>query len=318
MLHIRVVCPADQTAAATSLLAARPEVLNFVVVPGAGHHPDGDLVQFDLQDRAANPVLAELRQLGLDRHSAIMVDTVEAVLVDKARRRAWRRSHHGERSPVWELVEARVAEDATYAPSFFVLLVIAALIGACGILTNSSILIVGAMVVGPEYSAIIAVALGLERRDLLPVRRGLLALLAGFLAAIAVTLIFALIIRWLGHAPELYRHGVRPVSDLINSPNLFSVIVAVLAAVVGVVSLILARTGPLLGVFISVTTIPAAADIAVSLAFSSWREARGSTLQLLLNVGVLIAVGALALRGQRLIWRRWLPSASAGSGLPPE
>ena len=56
--------------------------------------------------------------------------------------------------------------------------------------------------------------------------------------------------------------------------------------------------------FISITTIPAAADIAVSIAFDSWKEARGSTLQLLLNVGLLIIVGAVALRGQRLLWRR--------------
>jgi uncharacterized hydrophobic protein (TIGR00271 family) len=317
MLHIRVVCPAGQTATVTSLLVTRPEVLNLVVVPAAGHRPDGDSVEFDLQNRAANAVLAELRGLGLDRDSAIMVETVDAVLVDPDRWRAWRRSHHGERSPVWELVEARITEDATYAPSFFILLIIAALIGACGILTNSQILIVGAMVVGPEYSAIIAVALGLERRDLQPVRHGLTALVLGFVAAIAVTLVFALIIRWLGHAPEPYRDGVRPVSDLINSPNLFSVVVAVLAGIVGVVSLIQSRTGPLIGVFISVTTIPAAADIAVSLAFSSWREAVGSTEQLLLNVGVLIVVGAIALRAQRLIWRRWLPSAAAGSGHPP-
>jgi uncharacterized hydrophobic protein (TIGR00271 family) len=317
VLHIRVVCPARQTAAVTSLLLGRPEVMNMVVVPGAGRHPDGDFVQFDMQNSAANAVLADLRRLGLDRGSAIMVDSVDAVLTDQPRSRGWRQPHHGERSPVWELVEARVAADATYAPSFFLLLVIAALIGASGILTNSSILIVGAMVVGPEYSAIIAVALGLERHDRVRVRSGLAALIAGFLAAIAVTLLFALIIRGLGQVPELYRHGVRPVSDLINSPNLYSVVVAVLAAVVGVVSLILARTGPLLGVFISVTTIPAAADIAVSLAFGGWREARGSTLQLLLNVGVLIVVGALALRGQRFIWRRWLRSASAGSGHVP-
>ncbi len=317
MLHIRAVCPAAQTAALTGRLAARPDVLNLLVAPGAGQHPDGDAVQFDVQDRAANSVLAELRGLGLDRDSAIMIETVDAVLVDPARLRSWRRSHHGERSPVWELVEARITENARYAPSFFVLLVIAAVIGACGILTNSQILIVGAMVVGPEYSAIIAVALGLERRDGQSVSRGLLALLAGFLAAITVTLVFALCIRWLGQAPEQYRHGVRPVSDLINSPNLYSVIVAVLAAIVGVVSLTQSKAGLLIGVFISVTTIPAAADVGVSLAFSSWPEAAGSTLQLLLNVGLLVVVGALALHGQRLIWRRWLRSPAAGSGRLP-
>jgi hypothetical protein len=36
----------------------------------------------------------------------------------------------------------------------------------------------------------------------------------------------------------------------------------------------------------------------------SWREARGSAFQLLLNVVLLIVVGAAGLRAQRAIWRR--------------
>jgi len=61
-----------------------------------------------------------------------------------------------EKAPVWEMVEAVIHEGEAYAPSFYVLLAIAGLIGAVGILTNSQILIVGAMVVGPEYNAIMA------------------------------------------------------------------------------------------------------------------------------------------------------------------
>jgi Domain of unknown function (DUF389) len=91
-----------------------------------------------------------------------------------------------------------------------------------------------------------------------------------------VTLLFGLVIRWSGHTPELYLAGVRPVSDLIDSPNLFSVVVAVLAGIVGVVSLTEARASALIGVFISVTTIPAAADIALAVAYGSWSEARGA------------------------------------------
>jgi uncharacterized hydrophobic protein (TIGR00271 family) len=285
-------------------LAADAGVLNLLVIPGVAL-PGGDAVQFDLQDGSANAVLAELQRFGLHRDGSISIAMVDAAIVDAAKRPGWRHTYHGERAPVWDVVEARIADEASYSPSFFALLVFAGLIGACGILTNSQILIVGAMVVGPEYSAIISVALGIERRDRTTVRRGLLALLAGFLLAIAVTLLFALCIRGLGKAPSLYLHGIRPVSDLINSPNLYSVVVAVVAGIVGVVSLTLARAGALIGVFISITTIPAAADIAVSIAFGSWNEAGGSAVQLLLNVGLLIVVGAVALRGQRLIWQRW-------------
>jgi uncharacterized hydrophobic protein (TIGR00271 family) len=304
MLHVRVVSPPAVTGQLVDRLGADAGVLNLVVMHGAAL-PAGDAVQFDVQDGSANAVLAELQRFGLHRDGSISIAALDAVIVDAAQRPGWRRTYHGERSPVWDVVEARIADEAAYSPSFFALLVFAGLIGACGILTNSQILIVGAMVVGPEYSAIISVALGIERRNWRAVRSGLLALLAGFLLAIAVTLLFALCIRGLGEAPELYLHGIRPVSDLINSPNLYSVVVAVLAGIVGVVSLTLARAGALIGVFISITTIPAAADIAVSVAFGSWQEAGGSAVQLLLNVGLLIVVGAAALRGQRLIWRRW-------------
>lgn len=303
MLHIRVVSPPGVTGHLVDDLSADAGVLNLLVLRGVALS-GGDAVQFDVQDGSANSILQQLQRFGVHRDGSISIVTVDAAIVAAPQQPGWRRTFHGDRSPVWDVVEARIAADASYAPSFFALLVFAGLIGACGILTNSQILIVGAMVVGPEYSAIISVALGIERRNWPAVRSGLVALLAGFALAIGVTLIFALCIRGLGKAPEAYLHGIRPVSDLINSPNLYSVVVAVVAGIVGVVSLTLARAGALIGVFISITTIPAAADIAVSIAFDSWREARGSTVQLLLNVGLLIVVGAVALRGQRLLWRR--------------
>ena len=58
------------------------------------------------------------------------------------------------------------------------------------------------MVLGPEYSAIIAVALGIDRRPRRPVGGGLLALIAGFALAIAVTYLFALVIRGSGDIPR--------------------------------------------------------------------------------------------------------------------
>ena len=91
-------------------------------------------------------------------------------------------------------------------------------------------------------------------------RDGLFALLWGFLAAIVMTLLFGLAVKASGDTPAQYLQGVRPVADLINTPNVFSVIVAVLAGLVGVISLTESRANALIGVFISVTTIPAAAS----------------------------------------------------------
>jgi uncharacterized hydrophobic protein (TIGR00271 family) len=298
--HVRVVSPPDRTDDLLETLAAEAGVSNLLVFRGAAQGLDGDAVQFDVRPRSANSVFRHLQAVRHDG-STVAVDYVDATLGDRATA-----SKHflvqRDIPPVWEVVEARIRSDAVYAPSFYILLAIAGLIGAVGILTNSQILIVGAMVVGPEYNAIMGMALGIDQRARQPVLRGLLALLAGFSAAIVVTLLFALAIRWSGNTPKAYSLGVRPVSSLIDNPNLFSVVVAVLAGIVGVVSLTEARASALIGVFISVTTIPAAADIGLSAGYASWSEARGSAFQLLLNVIVLIAIGALGLRVQRIIW----------------
>ncbi len=303
-LHVRVVSPVALTESLTERLVAAPGVQNVVVQAGAARRPPGDAVQFDVRDAAANPVFKALRELGLDRDGVICVERVDATLTGQRLQAADHGALRRETAPVWEMVEAVIHQGEAYAPSFYILLAIAALIGAVGILTNSQILIVGAMVVGPEYNAIIGVALGIVNRARAEVRDGLLALGGGFLAAIVLTLLFGLAVRGSGKTPAAFLQGVRPVADLINTPNIFSVIVAVLAGLVGVVSLTEARANALIGVFISVTTIPAAASVGVSIAYSSWGEARGSFFQLLLNVVLLIVVGAAGLRTQRAIWRR--------------
>jgi uncharacterized hydrophobic protein (TIGR00271 family) len=318
MLHVRVVSPPGATGELIEQLAADPGIRNLILLPGAARHPDGDAVQFDLADRSANRVLQALRaQLSGD--GSIAVEYVDVSITAPAAPGTGTpagRPGLADVPPVWDIVEAKIRADGQYPLSFFTLLVIAGLIGAVGILTNSQILIVAAMVVGPEYGAIMATALGIDKRDRGAVRRGLIALVAGFAIAVLAAAIFGLLIRWSGHTPRLYEAGVRPVSDLINSPNVFSVIVAVLAGIVGVVSLTESRANALIGVFISVTTIPAASDMGLSAAYGSWSEARGSTFQLLLNVVLLIAVGAAGLRLQRAAWRNRSERAAAHAGRP--
>ena len=302
MLRVRVVSPPGWTERLVDKLSVDPGIRNLVVLPGAARRPTGDAVQFDLLTQFANPVLRELRALPFGESGSVVVEDMD--VADSADAAPGRKAFYGEVAPVWEIVESKIRAGGVYPPSFFILLVIAGLIGAVGFLTNSQILVVAAMVVGPEYGAIMATALGINKKDRRAVRDGLSALVAGFAMAVLATLIFGLVIKGLDRTPKLYELGVRPVSSLINSPNLFSVVVAVLAGIVGVVSLTEARANALIGVFISVTTIPAAADMGLSAAYGSWSEARGSTFQLLLNVVLLIAVGAGGLRLQRSIWHR--------------
>ncbi|MEY2243139.1 DUF389 domain-containing protein [Streptomyces sp. BF23-18] len=303
MIHVRAVSPPDLTDQVVDFLSGDPSVLNLIVQRGAARHPDGDGIVCDVLTGAANDVLRALRALHLDSRGSIVIEPVDMAFVGGGAAAA-----HGlgalTHAPVWDQVEARIRAQGTYAPSFYLYLVIAGLLGAVGIVTNSQILIVAAMVVGPEYGAIVSIALGIDRHNGPRIRQGLRALLVGFLLAIVVTFLFALLIRACDFESKAFSLGLRPVSDLIDTPNFFSFAVAGLAGIVGVVSLTEAKTSALLGVFISVTTIPAAADIAVSAAFGSASSAWGSLVQLLVNIVVLIVVGTATLRCQRALWRR--------------
>ena len=304
VIHVRVASPPDVTGQLIPVLLSDSGVLNLTVVAGSVRNPDGDAIQFDVLQGSANQVLARLRQFGLDQRGSMVVEPVSISISAAASRAQVGRSRFEDFAPVWEEVEARIRADGRFPPSWYGLLVIAALIAAVGLLTNSQILIVGAMVVGPEYGAIVALAFGLIRRDTKLMAASGRAMAIGFTAAVIAAALLGLVIRAAGLQPRAFALGIRPVSNLINTPDWFSVIVAVLAGVVGVISLTEARASTLIGVFISVTTIPAAADMGVSLAFGSGQEALGSTEQLLLNVFLLAAVAAVGIPAQRKIWRR--------------
>jgi uncharacterized hydrophobic protein (TIGR00271 family) len=264
-------------------------------------------VQFDVQHVGANEVLELLRSVGLGQRGSISLEDIATSISGTA---PGAKTHgFDESAPVWEEVDARIRSGGDFPPSWYALLVIAGLIGAVGLLTNSQILIVGAMVVGPEYGAIVSLAYGLIKRNGARVASSVYALTLGFTLAVIAALVLGLIIRWADLEPVAYAAGIRPVSHLINTPDWFSVIVAVLAGIVGVVSLTEARASTLIGVFISVTTIPAAADIGVSLAFGNGKPALGSAEQLALNIALLTVVAAVGIPVQRKLWRRRVRSA---------
>src|ERR671932_2193894 len=102
---------------------------------------------------------------------------------------------------VWEEVEARTSEETQLSINFVEFMMIAALIAAVGILLDSPILIVGAMVVGPEFGPVAAFCVAIvQRRPTLAVRSAV-ALGVGFPLAIGAVLVAALVFKGTGLAP---------------------------------------------------------------------------------------------------------------------
>jgi uncharacterized membrane protein len=62
--------------------------------------------------------------------------------------------------------------------------------------------------------------------------------------------------------------------------------------------------GGLSGVFISVTTVPAAGNIALGIALGDLAEVSGSAVQLVVNLTGMAVAGALVLALQQTVWSR--------------
>lgn len=275
VLHLRVVCPPATTSAALGVLRADAGVTNVVRHAGACLVPPGDLLEADVAREAVDAVVDGLQTLGLEETGSIVLETVDTALGRGIAEAEVAAPGEGDDALIWEQVEKAADGGATNSAAYYAFLVLATLIAAVGLLTDSQVLIVGAMVLGPEFGPLAALAVAVVRR-----RRGLVAgplraLGLGFPLAVVVTATAVFLLDVAGLVPQEFLDGRRPLTSFVASPDAFSVIVAVLAGIAGTLSLTSAKSGPLVGVFISVTTVPAAADFAAGIGHRPVRDGAG-------------------------------------------
>jgi len=299
MLHLRLVVPSELSEQVLHALSGNASVTNLVLWQGVALKPKGDLVSCDVAREDGSVVLEELRGLGVERQGSIAVEMIDAAISDAAD--AAERAAEGSpgNAVVWEEVEAQTSESAELNASYLIFLVLATVIAAVGILTDSVVLIIGAMVVGPEFGPLAGLCVAAVQRRWALAVRSLVALVLGFPIAAAATWLAVLALRAWGTTPATL---ARTQTLFISHPDAYSVIIALLAGVAGILSLSTSKSGALIGVLISVTTVPAAANMAVAAAYSDWGELRGAALQLAVNLGCAVAAGMATLGAQRALW----------------
>ena len=309
MIHLRLIVPTTLLAAAMEHLGAAPGVAHVVHLRGATCIPPGEVVLCDVVRESADAVIEWLQDQGVHRDGAIVVESLDAVVSDAAARADASAPGLAADALVWEEIEAKARADAELSVSFLVFMVVAAVIAAVGILLDALIPIVGAMVVGPEYAPLSALCVAAVRTRWAASLRAARTLVIGLGAAAAGVFVAVLLFRALDIAPDVYDLDDRELTAFISRPDELAFIVAVLAGIVGMLSLTEGRSGALVGVLVSVTTIPAAANVGLAAAYREWGDARGAALQLLLNlVGLVVAGVATLLVQDRMTAARRRPA----------
>ena len=268
MVHLRIVAPDEKGRRALELLEGSGSVCNVIVFPDAARKPRGDVLMCDVAREDASAIIEDLRRLDIPSDGSIALEYVDSEISEAAERAVEYAPGLPSDAVVWEEVEARTEEMTEFSLSFMAFMVLAMLIASVGILLDQPVLIVGAMVVGPEFGPLAALSVAIvERRGAL-VRRSVRALAVGFPVGILVTAGVTLAFEASGQIPGRFDPSDHPLTSFISDPGFFSVFVAFIAGTAGVLSLTSAKSGPLIGVLISVTTIPAAANIGVGVALS--------------------------------------------------
>jgi uncharacterized hydrophobic protein (TIGR00271 family) len=299
---MRIVVPSYQSGHVLDLLEHSPSVCNLIYLERAARKPEGDVILCDVAREDASVIVSDLRELDVDREGSIAIEHIDSAISAAATAAERAAEGHPGDAVVWEEVESRTSENTELNGVFLAFMALACLIASVGIFLDSPILIVGAMIVGPEFGPIagLCVAIVQRRRDV--ARRSARALVIGFPVGIVAALLFALLIRGTDLTPGGFVVGEHPLTDFISKPDAFSFIVAFVAGAAGMLSLTSAKSGALIGVLVSVTTIPAAANIGVAAAYGEWAEFRGALLQLVLNLTAIVLAGVGTLFIERLIY----------------
>lgn len=309
MYRLEICSPADRTGSVLDVLEESPYVTSLVVHRGASVRPPGDLISADVPREAADSLVDAVLETGVQDEGAVHLNPVATWVSRPAYTAMVAAPGSGTDALVWPEVVQRSYDETELNRTYVWFMTLATLIAAIAIKLDSQILVIGAMVLGPEFVPIAALGVALLRRRRTLLTQATRTLVVGFVVAILATTVIALLARAGGmvDAADLLRP--RPATAFIYTPDRWSVIVSLIAGVAGVLSLASSRTGALVGVFISVTTIPAAGNIALGLAFGVWSEVWGSSLQLLVNITGMAIAGAVTLWLREAIWTRRLVPA---------
>ncbi|WP_036571745.1 DUF389 domain-containing protein [Nocardioides sp. URHA0032] len=302
VVHFRLTSPPRLTAPVVQLLRDRAWITNLTLQEGVVLEPPGDLVECDVAREKAGDLLRDLDRIGLCAEGGVVVTTPTGTPFERARRLEAAAPGHPDDAVIWEAVEAQAEAGAVPTVSYHLFLVLAVALASIAVITDSAVLVVGAMVVGPEYSAVAAASAGIALRRPGMIGRGLRLLLFSFAFAIAVIALLALFARWAGLVTVDDVTRARPNTGFIWHPDQWSFVVALLAGAAGALALAVSRSATMVGVFISVTTVPAAGNLALGLAFWERHEIDGSAAQLALNITGMVIAGAAVLLLMRWRW----------------
>ena len=299
MLRLRVSVEEDRADRLVRELGALDGVSR---VTGGKDLVSGEVVlRADLKPYAADQVLEQLHGMGIHGDEYVIV---REELV--APRMGPGSAVQPEDGFAWIEVLGEARVNARPVARYVLLMAVAGLIAGLGVVTDNTILIVGAMAVSPDLLPVCATCVGLVGRRLSLAWRAFTTLAIGMAVVMAVSVLIGLGVATYIAVEGSTRDYLGALGNLARVD--YSTVLIALAAGVAAIISFETRAANAVGVAISVTTVPASAYFGVGVGLGEIGEAIGALWVLLVNVALMITTGSITLYFQR----RLAPDRAAG------
>lgn len=297
MLRLRASVEAERAALFGDQLRELEGVRRLVSQPDEAGGSSAVVFVADVEPAAADRLVATIAELGIGIDDYLLT-RVEVV--------APQQRHLGGDSGIegfaWVEVMGQARANSRPLARYLALINVAAVIAALGVITSSSILIVGAMAVSPDLLPICATCVGLVGRRRGLAQRSFVTLTLGLTLVVVTAAVLAAALKGVDLLPAGFTVEDSSLSTLAKTD--YSTVLIALAAGIAAMLSFETRASAAVGVAISVTTIPASAYLGVALGAGGAGQALGALVVLGVNVALLIFSGSMTLVVQRWLTRR--------------
>ncbi len=254
-----------------------------------------DLKNYDLvvigtrNKKEMRRLLGQLKTLDNDRQLPLAIMRQAVPLLDKL----WDRTRHWVRSIVPQIgrdhrvaLVDRLNSSSHFNFDFLALMSLSTMIAALGLALNSTAVVIGAMLVAPLMTPLVAIGLALVQGNLQLIRSAIRSVLLGFSVALVIGIIIGLFLR-------LTEPGLHINREMLSrgSPNLLDLMVALASGVAAAYAMGRPHLiSALPGVAIAAALVPPIATAGLAFSLGQWSLGGGATLLFLTNI-VSIALG---------------------------
>jgi uncharacterized hydrophobic protein (TIGR00271 family) len=184
--------------------------------------------------------------------------------------------------------------------NYIVLLTLATVIATYGVISGSTATVIGAMIIAPLMTPIMAITLAMVLGEGNRITRSLLVVGLSVLYVVGLAILLSSFV-----SPLVIGFGTNPEITSRASPNLLALLVALASGAAGAFAVSREDVGDTLpGVAIAISLVPPLATVGISLSKAEWLDAGGASLLFLTNFLAIVIAGGVVFFLSGVTFRR--------------